>query len=400
MNKVKIGIIGCGGRLRAVVKGICSQTDRIEVAALSDPSAESIRLARAMFNPDARVYADYHDLARDPDLQWVMIGSWNCFHAEQAVAALEQGKHVFCEKPMATSLDGCLAMQRAQQAGGRLFAMGLVMRYSPHFRQIHEWVSQGRLGRILSMEYNETLQLGHGAMIHQDWRRHTRNAGGHLLEKCCHDIDLANWMLACLPVRVASFGGCGFFVPENEPRRRELFLDLPNPETLGKTRNQHLELVRRNSPFTADKDIVDHQVVICEYASGACVTFHTNCASALPERRMYICGDRGALRSDSRAKVLEYCPLTMQSGLDNTDIVNYYKQAGARDQVEGHAGGDRIMYRELAATLVDGAPPSAGMREGLCSSIVALAADEAMATGRVVDLRPYWEKSGLEWSAL
>ncbi len=398
MSKVRIGMIGCGGRLRAVVKGICSQTDRLEVAALSDPSAESIRLAREMFNPDARVYADYHDLTRDPDLQWVMIGSWNCFHAEQAVAAMENGKHVFCEKPMATSLEGCLAMQKAQRATGMKFALGMVMRYSPHFRKLHEWIAQDRLGRILSMEYNETLQVGHGAMIHQDWRRQTKNAGGHLLEKCCHDIDLVNWMLDSVPVKVASFGGCGFFTPENEPLRRKLFLDLPDRASLGKTRNQWIDLISKNSPFTADKDIVDHQVLIYEYANGACATFHTNCLSALPERRMYICGVKGALRSDSRAKILQYCPLTLRSNLDDSDIDDYYRTEGAAITSKAHAGGDRIMHAELAATIVDGAPPSAGIREGINSCVAALAADEARAAGRVVDIRPYWEKAGLEWS--
>ena len=64
---------------------------------------------------------------------------------------------------------------------------------------------------MISMEFNETLGFNHGGFIMGDWRRLTENSGTHLLEKCCHDIDLVNWMLESIPVKVASFGGVNFF---------------------------------------------------------------------------------------------------------------------------------------------------------------------------------------------
>ncbi len=80
--------------------------------------------------------------------------------------------------------------------------------------------------------------------------------------------------------------------------------------------------------------------------------------------------------------------------------LHYYRAEGACDHVGGHAGGARIMHAEFAATIVDGAPPCAGMRDGINSCLPAYAADEALATGRVVDIRPYWKKAGMEWSVL
>jgi len=143
---------------------------------------------------------------------------------------------------------------------------------------------------------------------------------------------------------------------------------------------------------------VDNQVVIYEYAGGARVTFHTNCMAALMERRMYICGSRGALRGDTRNRTLEFCPLTLRAGLDDSDVEDYYKLELGED-LHGHAGGDSVMGRELAATIAEGAPPSASIHEGLYSAVTALAADDAMATGQVVDIRPYWEKAGIDWEA-
>ena len=206
-SQVRIGVIGLGVRLRQVVGLLLAQDRRLRLHAICDPNPEAPKLAREQLGAEPKVYADYHELVKDPAINWVFVGSWNKDHAAHAIAALDAGKNVFCEKPLATSLDDCLAVRDAIERSGRTFCFGLVMRYSPHYQRVHELLAGGGIGKLVSFEFSEALEYFHGGFIFGNWRRRTENAGSHMLEKCCHDLDLANWMTGSLPVRVASFGG-------------------------------------------------------------------------------------------------------------------------------------------------------------------------------------------------
>jgi len=92
---------------------------------------------------------------------------------------------------------------------GRLFNIGLTLRYSPHYRKIKQLLESGAVGDIISMEFNETLDFNHGGYIMGNWRRLREYAGTHLLEKCCHDIDLVNWMVGSRARHVSHELQCG-----------------------------------------------------------------------------------------------------------------------------------------------------------------------------------------------
>ena len=267
MAKIGIGLIGCGARLRVVVRELFKATDQVEIVAIQDPNPHSIEAARQEFNSEARVYETYEELLRDPAAQWVMIGSWNSHHAGQAIAAFEAGKHVFCEKPLALSVDDCLAMRKAWKAAGTQFSIGFTLRYSPHYRRIKEILASGRIGAIVSMEFNETLDFNHGGYIHADWRRKTQWAGSHLLEKCCHDLDLVNWMTESLAIKAASFGGCDFFTPANAHHMARLGKSADGRDAYCTWNDPTIEGNIVN-PFNADKDILDNQVAILQFANG------------------------------------------------------------------------------------------------------------------------------------
>lgn len=385
MKKVRVGLIGCGGRLRGVVQELRKATDQVEITALSDPNPHSIKAAHEAFGTAARVHADYRELVKDPAVDWVMIGSWNCLHAQQAIAAFEAGKHVFCEKPLALTVHDCLAMRDAWRASGKMFSIGFTLRYSPHYRRIKEILAAGKIGSIISLEFNETLGVGHGAYIHADWRRKTEWAGSHLLEKCCHDLDLVNWMTGSLALKAASFGGCDFFTAANayqmdragrSPEGKDLFSGWSNEKIHGNIRN----------PFNDDKDIVDNQVAILQFASGARATFHTNCCTSLPERRLYICGSEGTLRADVLTGHIEYWRIGYGTKLENCST------AGSG----GHGGGDSVLGASLADSMLHGAPPLTSLEDGLRAAFTAFGIDEALRTGTVKDLTPLWRQAGID----
>jgi predicted dehydrogenase len=381
MKPVGIGLIGCGGRVRGLAQMMAKQSQDIRFVAFADPDPRSLEASKAALNPDAACSADYQTLLANPAVAWVMIGSWNCFHREHAVAAFAAGKQVFCEKPLATTLADCLAMRDAWQRSGKTFSIGFTLRYSPHYQKIKELIAGGAIGRLVSMEFNETLHFCHGGYIMGDWRRLTRNAGTHLLEKCCHDVDLVNWMVGSTARRVASFGGLDVFRPENAGMIARLGNDPKSGKPAFRTWGGPID----ENPFTADKDIIDNQVAIIEFANGVRATFHTNCCAGIPERRMYFCGTEGAIRADVIKGEIQLQKIGFESTLENVDT-------GAKG---GHGGGDHHLTANLIACMLGQAQPLSNLEDGLRSAITCFAIDEAMAKGQVVDAAPLWRQAGI-----
>lgn len=380
MRKIGIGMIGCGGMGRFVARQVIENTREIEVVGLFDPEPAQIATTLKLF-PQAKVYTSYQELLASPELRWVLIASWNCYHREQVQAAFKAGKDVFCQKPLATTPEDCLAMLDAWRSSGRQFNIGFTLRYSPHYRKLRQLLDENVIGELISFEFNETLNFNHGGYIMGDWRRLQKNAGTHLLEKCCHDIDLANWMAGSLASRVASFGGLNFFLPKNERHMQRIGKSKDGKEDYrtwaGKT---------VHNPFTSDKDIVDNQVAIIEYANGVRATFHANCNTAIPERRMYFCGSEGTIRADVISGKIEVKRIGFDTQLENIS-------AGVDG---GHGGGDEVLSAELRESILHGTEPATGLLDGLKSAFTCFAIDKAMTTRQVVELAPLWEKAGIK----
>lgn len=381
MEKVGIGVIGCGKMGMVVVRDLLKQDPRIEIRGVFDPDPRSIQKGLEELGPNVQVYSDYQDLLSSHDIQWVMIASWNCYHEEQIINAFRKGKDIFCQKPLAINLESCLSVQRAWKEYGGQFVIGFTLRYSPHYRKIKQLIDEKAIGDIISLEFNETLEFNHGGYIMGDWRRQQNLAGTHLLEKCCHDMDIANWIVDSLAVKVSSFGGLNFFIPKNAKQI----------EKIGKNKDgvqayRALGGLVDLNPFTSDKDIIDNQVAIVEYENGVRATFHTNCNAAIPERRMYILGTEGAIRADVLTGVIELKRIGFETPLENMST-------GAKG---GHGEGDEVLAKELADCILKKSSPSAGFDDGLKSAITCFAIDESMVTQKVVDVRPYWQKSGFK----
>lgn len=395
-----VGLIGCGARGRRLLERL-QDLGRTRTAALYDPDPGSAERARAELAPGAAVAAGYRELVRREDVDLVLVCSPNHAHRAPAVAAFEHGKHVFCEKPMATTVADCEAIRDAARAAGRHLIIGFVLRHAPFYREIKRRIDRGDLGRVVSLEANENLGAAQGAFFHRDWRRFEKFTGGYLLEKCCHDLDILTWLAGALPWRVASFGGRSVFTPRPEAPRfcrdcglecaHRLRLEEPPPKPAASaapelTRGRELDLCC----FNADQDIVDHQVALIEYANGVRATFHSNQSCGMPSRRLYVAGEAGCIEGDLYWGHFQFAPVTYRrdfggSGWERTEVGN----AGQ------HGGGDQRHLASCVAALLEQGPAPAGGRAGLVASVTALAIEEARREGRVVDLGARWRRLGL-----
>lgn len=372
-KKIKVAVIAAGGRSQGVVSGLLNDSKRnVEIAAIYDPDPAQIVKAKEKWQmPDAKECTSLDEAVNFPGVEWVMIFSPNVFHKEGCLAAFKAGKNVFCEKPMATSIEDCQEIFDAHQASGKLFATGFVLRYSPVYEKVKEVLSSGILGRLYAINANENIAPGHGGYIMCNWRRLKRFSGPHILEKCCHDLDLINWFCESLPSRVASFGNRTFFVPENQP-----LMDKYGDSTFHFWDDPH----RLPSPFTADKDILDNEVSIAEYRNGIMVSFQCTMANAIPERRMYFTCTEGTMKLDLYQSKLVYKRLG--------DPCLYTINFGA----DGHGGGDSSITKELYRSMCDGTLPKCSGDAGLESAVFALALDRSVEERSIIDLEPVWQR--------
>ncbi len=372
---IGVAVIGAGGRGRGVTANLLRDSARkVRVVSVFDPDHEQCRRALVEWNsPDCTLCADYPTAIRAPGVDWVLVFSPNAFHCEHVLAAFSAGKDVFSEKPLATTIEDCIRMHDAHLASGRLFATGFVLRYAPLYRKVRSLLDEGVLGRVLSIDANENIDPAHGGYIMANWRRHTSLAGPHVLEKCCHDLDLLNWFSNSLPARVASFGGRDFFVPSNAGMMRKhgekTFLSWDDPH-------------RVPCPFTGGGDLMDNQVAIIEYRNGVRVQFQATMCNAIPERRMFFSCTEGTLIAELYSSTLTYRRL---GDKEETSI-----PFGA----DGHGGGDDFIMKALFETMASRTPPACSGEEGLFSAVLALAIDQAAREGRVIDLEPTWVQLG------
>lgn len=380
MRKPKILVSGVGSRLRGVLERTLSLLEGYEIVGVFDPFTPNLERFQEVIGKPFPRPSTFEALVEN-EADWLFIGSPNNQHPSQVLAGVEKGFHLFCEKPLAPQYADLVKLHQALKDYPKHFFFGLVLRYSPFYQKLKGVMESGRIGEVLSFEFNEVLAPSHGGYIMGNWRRNSAVAGTHMLEKCCHDVDIANWLMGSLPQKVASFGGRRYFIPENEGRG-----NMEDQEKGGPDLYQTWEDPLREDPFTAEKDIVDHQVALIEYANGVKATFHTNLHCAIPERRFFITGSEGAVRGDVIQGIIEV------KGIKDEEIDSIDLEYGKG----GHGGGDAYMSEKLASLIKEETDhPAAGIAEAVRASVPCYGIDRAMEENRLVDLKGLWEPFGV-----
>jgi len=375
-NNIKIGVIGCGGRAKDVVSKLLNTWQEIEISSVYDPDrSRALDLLSRCKSENKKIMTDYRDVVNDKESKWVMVFSPNCYHKEHIIASFKAGKHVFAEKPLATSISDCKAIYDAHKKSGSIFATGFVLRYAPIYRKAKEILNSGKIGKIISIAASENITPSHGAYIMKNWRRFTKFAGPHILEKCCHDFDLLNWYTESLPSKVSSFGGLDLFKKENLGILKKLNDDGR------KAFEGWFDPAGEKCPFCSEKDIVDHQCVSMIFRNGVSVNFQATLSNAIPERRIYFSCSEGTMITELYSQSLKFARIG-----EKVEELSF--------KGDLHGGGDIILAKELGEAMIKEKELPSGGEEGLRSSVVALAIDKARCESKVINLEPIWKKLG------
>lgn len=188
---LRVGIAGLGRLGKRHATMLARQVPAAELVAACSPVADELAWARdALGVPHA--YADYDALLAHAGLDAVFLVTPTSLHADQIVAALRAGKHVFSEKPTALDVDACRRVEAEAARHPRLKAMiGFVRRFDPHYRDAYAKIQSGAIGRpFFARSQCADMNDPSGFFV-----RYAPQSGGIMLDMSVHDIDAARWML-------------------------------------------------------------------------------------------------------------------------------------------------------------------------------------------------------------
>lgn len=195
MSKVyRVGVIGCGGIANGKHLPALSRQDKVQVVAFCDIIKERAEAAAELYGgADAAVYTDYQELLKDASIDIVHVLTPNDAHAEISIAALEAGKHVMCEKPMAKTAADAKRMAEAARRTGKKLTIG----YDNRFRQDSQYLKKvceaGELGHIYYAKAHAIRRRAvptWGVFLDEE-----KQGGGPLIDIGTHALDLTLWMM-------------------------------------------------------------------------------------------------------------------------------------------------------------------------------------------------------------
>ncbi|MCX7887758.1 MAG: Gfo/Idh/MocA family oxidoreductase [Verrucomicrobiae bacterium] len=202
-DKVKIALVGTGEIGRVHAKAY-SEVEGVElcIAAMIQPEVEK-QLSEQY---GARLYPNFEAALADSTLDAVDICLPNDLHREFTVRALQAGKHVLCEKPIALTLEDADAMIAAARSAGRFLMIGHVWRFWPEVRKAKEALDAGVGGEPLAISARRMVSLLAGTRGDRDWRHKPERSGGAVIDMQIHDLDMFCWFYGGRPVSVFSQG--------------------------------------------------------------------------------------------------------------------------------------------------------------------------------------------------
>jgi len=185
----KLGLIGCGSIAQAVHLDILTRLPQVKLVALAEPDPD--RRAQVQRRaPGAIALPDYQALLDHPDVDGVVVCLPSALHATVAIAALERGKHVYLEKPIAVSSAEAEAVIAAWEKAQVVGMIGFNYRFSPLYQAAKAAIQAGRLGELVSARAVFSYPPGTSPL----WKQKRASGGGILLDLALHDIDLARFL--------------------------------------------------------------------------------------------------------------------------------------------------------------------------------------------------------------
>lgn len=368
MTQLRIGVIGVGGRSTILEYWHNPEGNSIVIGA-ADISLESLEKFKEDVNDEAFVTTDYKELLMRDDIDAVVILSPDYLHEEHATAALRAGKHVFCEKPLAITTEGCDRILDEREKSGKHLMVGFNMRYMSMYQTMKEIIDSGVIGEIKAVWVRHFVGLG-GYFYYHDWHGTAANTTSLLLQKASHDLDVIHWLTDSYATKVSAFGSLDYYGGD-KPND----LHCPNCEIKDTCPDVSLKKLTQCA-FREEIDVEDNSMLIMELEGGIKASYMQCHFTPDYSRNYTFIGTKGRLENDDVNDKVFVKTRKSGSWQEMSDITYDIKK------MEGtHGGADPRICEDFVNLALYNKQPLATPFAGRMSIAVGCAATESIRSG-------------------
>ena len=424
MKKIKIAVVGYGNRGQVYADYSLDEPQEVEVVAVVDCNGYKLEIAKERYGlTDKQVFLAYKEfVASGLDVDVVINATMDQVHYETAIEILESNHDMLIEKPIVANREELVKIQKLAKEKGRNVFVCHVLRYSPFYKKIKDFLQTGILGKIVSMEMNEHVWIPHylTSYVRGKWSKESECGSPILLAKCCHDMDLVVWLNGAKPKSVFSFGHRKLFVESNKPEgATENCFDCPHKEickysavdlyykndtmpflvwdSLDKpydqiTLEEKENFLRKNDygkcAYLCGGDIMDRQNVLVDFVDGSVASFTLSCGTVRPARYIHLRGTDGEIEGKLEEDKFIYRVYNKGTVSFKEEVVDVSCAIVNNAKYGGHSGGDYGIMHDIVRCL-NGTEVSSSITlldDSVQSHFIVFGAEESRKTNKVVEL--------------
>ena len=364
MKPVRMLIIGCGSWRGAWFTGEFHAHPDYEVVGLVNtrvPVAQAVSDFLGL--GPVPIFTDWKEAIEKVECDAALVIYPDFLHKEIMLDLLKAGIYIYLEKPMASTMEDCMEIVRADRAAGGKTMVGFNARYMPFYENLHRLVQEGYVGDVLTLQSDEFYYNGRTLM--RRWNRLRSMGGGLFVTKACHDWDLQFWMAGALPKTVSATAQLTYYKPKPEAAEfcRDCKIEADCPDSHLKFRGEGdyhdfpplrrvIEEAREQTGkqadlclFNSDKDTFDHGQALITFENGAMCAHTLNIVTPFTDRRMRVSGTEGTL--DGSVESGEFLYWKRHDG-EAFNRAQHISAADDPNQLQGgHGGADNRILNQF-----------------------------------------------------
>ena len=394
---------------------------------LCDINPGRLEYSKNYIGANCKTYTDFNLMLNQQNPDLIIVTTVDSTHHQFIIKGLESGYDVLTEKPLTTDETKAQAILDAERKSGRNLIVGFNYRWSPYATKIKELLANNTIGKITSVDFHWYLNTYHGASYFRRWHGYKDKGGSLWVHKATHHFDLINWWLDSDPEEVFALGDLEHY-GKNGPFRGsncrscefkdkcDYYFDINKDKRLMDlyvNNEQYDGYIRDRCLFSEDIDIYDKMSAQIKYANNVSVNYSLTTYSPFEGWRIAFNGTEGRIEASLdipyNKKVAinqeEMHALEMaQNAVEDIDIesIIVHKLWKKHDTIKvemekgGHGGGDTRLQHKIfiSPNTKDPFDRSAGIRDGLMSIMVGIAARNSVETNKpikikdLIDLKP------------
>lgn len=418
-NKLRVALVGTGNRGSSFWgKRLADNYSNIlEFVGLCDINQGRLEYAKKYIGLSCPTFTDFDEMIKETDPDLILVVTKDSTHHEFIVKGLNYGIDVLTEKPLTIDEEKCQEIIDAERRSAKKLILGFNYRWSPYNTKLKELLAKNSIGKLVSVDFHWYLNTYHGASYFRRWHGLRESSGTLLVHKASHHFDLLNWWIDSDPFEVFAYGDLeyygynGLFRGDKcrackHKNKCEFYWDITKDERMMDlyVKNEHYDgYVRDNCLFRNEINIYDKMSAQVKYKNNVILNYSLTTYSPYEGWKVSFNGTEGKIDAWLDIPFIDDLNID-QAELHATEMEQFGKQNTHSNQIilhklwknyekievemerAGHGGGDKRLQEKIFVdpNMPDPYGRAAGLRDGVMSVLIGIAARNSIETGEKV----------------